>query len=170
MIDLSEDVLLTLNNEVVHEKHLPQVRKFDDDNKAVIEAPRFAEAKKDNGKKPLLVLFLIFGFIAAVAAGFITNAYHFHALNKGQNVTALQCLVRGLIPEMGGEYKFAFLPLDTDYFFAGAGFVAGVFLFIGAIAWVTMTTNEQSRVGHEHGEKHIATPTEVASYRNKYME
>ena len=163
-----EDVIVEIDKQVTHERHLPHCRAYT--NTAVIKKPTYQNPETGKNRKPLIVFLFILATVTSVAAGLVTNAYHFANNGANKALTPLQCLIRATIPEMGGDYNFSLLPLDTDYFFAGAGIVLGVFAFVGALIWVTASQNEQSRVGHEHGEKHIATASDVQKYKNRFMD
>lgn len=163
-----EDVIVEMDRQATHERHLPHCRAYT--NLAVIKKPTYQTPTTGKNRKPLVIFLLILSTVGSLAAGLMTNAYHYAGNGANKELTPLQCLIRALIPEVGGEYNFSLLPLDTDYFLTGAGVVFGIVLFIGALIWITMTQNEQSRIGHEHGEKHIATASDVKKYKNQFMD
>lgn len=161
-----EGVLVTMHEELTHESYQKHIRKYA--NKAQFKEPNFTRDEKDGiGWFPIIFFgILILGF--SVYAGIITNAYYWDALGHGTTLPTLQAFFKALTES--GNYKVNLLPLDTRYFFTGFGVVFGLAALIGVFIWLDTSQNKSSRVGHEHGEKHIATMAELKKYKRDYME
>lgn len=161
-----EGVLVSMHEELTHESFQKHVRKYS--NEAKFKEPNFTRDEKDGvGWFPIIFFgIVILGF--GVYAGLITNSYYWEALKGGTTVPTLQAFFRALTES--DSYSISLLPLDTRYFFTGFGVVFGIAALIGVFIWLDTSQNKSSRVGHEHGEKHIATMAELKRYKHDYME
>ena len=128
--------------------------------------PKIVHAKANTGTNPLVKI----GFfaIACVAVGIFfgiqANSYYIY---KEGMVKPMSCVFAWLTEENMPTKLF---PMYSDVF--GAGFLmgAGILGVIGLFIYLDNDAKKASRVGHEHGQAHLAKPADHKTYTNRFME
>lgn len=142
----------------------PHIREYT--NKAKFYKPRYAKPKS---RGQAFMQKLILAVAAAVGVGIWlgVEANSYYIFQNGKVNNALNCAFGWLMVE---NMPIRIDPFYSDVFFTafmvGAGAIGLVLLFI----YLDKEQKKNSRIGHEHGNAHIATDSDFKKYKNKFME
>lgn len=142
----------------------PHIREYT--NEAKFYKPRYAKPKS---RGQAFMQKLILAVAAAVGVGIWlgVEANSYYIFQNGKVNNALNCAFGWLMVE---NMPINISPFYSDVFFTafmvGAGAIGLVLLFI----YLDKEQKKNSRIGHEHGNAHIATDSDFKKYKNKFME
>lgn len=140
-------------------------RKRTYNKKAEMYKATFAKPKElGGGGLKKLVGFMIVACIVGIFLAVQANSYYIYM--KGNVNSTFECVIGWL----GKNIPISVSPLHTDVALFAFGVGAGVIGVIGIFKYLNDEQMKQSRVGHEHGNQHLATANDVKAYRTKFME
>lgn len=115
---------------------------------------------------------LIFAICACIGIGLLFGfqASSYYNYTNGGKEGNLSYAFGWLFAIEDANYQFTLEPFNSNIF-ASAFFTA---LFVAAaillLIWDSNTRKKASRVGHEHGAAHLATPSDFKKYKIRFME
>lgn len=125
------------------------------------EMPKIVHAKASTGANPLIKLgfFLVACIAVGVFFGIKANSYYVYS---GKSSAFGWLTVENL--------PYVFSPIYSDVFMTGFLAGAGILGVIGLFTYLDNDTKKASRVGHEHGQAHLAKAADHKTYTNRFME
>ena len=152
----------TAEKQMPEKKEYPEVRKYT--NKIKKDQIVFAKPKElETGGWKKVVIFLIACLAVGLFLGLKANAYSIANAGKASN---FECVYKWL----ENDVPFRLNPFNQNVFMTGFGVGAGGLGLVGLFTWLDNDAKKQSRVGHEHGNARLGTPSDFKKFRNKFME
>lgn len=166
---LSTQLSLNGQNEVENQKTEFIKRRTYDKDTPKLEI-KFTPQKEENegfSFKKLIILLAI-ALAVGVFEGIKANSYYQYAIaNKIRIESEMSCLWIWLSVS---DLPYNFSTINFNVFKMGVIAGAGLFGIIAVFVYLDNEQKKNSRVGYEHGNRHLCTPAEFKKYQNYFMD
>lgn len=155
-------------------------------NTSKIKEAKFVSDVKKENKKMFFIIAVVITLVVSAVISLKANTYWYQQYGQyvvesaniesfNTNVAtthpepdAMTCLLQGLMVEGGLDLNPSHFSIKT--MLGVFGIVVGIVGCAGLLIWTTQASNRDMRVGSEHGNRHLASKSEIKQYQNKYME
>lgn len=154
------------------------------DNTSKIKETKFVSTVKNENKTMLYIIIGAMAVILSLIFSLKANNYWYQEYGQYLQPTTqvegfgvvtttkpepeiMTCLMQGMMLE---GFDLDLSHISAKVFAGSFGIMLGVVGVIFLLMWTTQTTNKQMRVGSEHGNRHLASKSEIKKYQKRYME
>ena len=140
-----------------------RVRKYK--NVAAFQKPVFAKPKEIGGLSPKkIIIFLIICIAIGIFLAVEANSYYFF---KGGKTDELSCCFAWLTVE---NLPIYLSELNMGVIGWAMAIGSGITGIVGIFIYLDKEQKSHSRVGHEHGNARLGTPSDFKTFKSKFME
>lgn len=155
------------NNEISEEQTLKKVRTYKNVTpKMKIHYMNPKEESEGFTFKKFAIAVAI-SIVCGVLLGCQSNSYYLSAIANNEKPSPLQCVWEWLLKE---NIPFKITPLVSDIFATGFFVGASIFAVIALFYFLDAEQKRKMRVGHEQGNAHLCTASELKKYCRHFMD